>query len=163
KRLLKSIAYPVFLHRFDMFLPAGTRAAAFLRHYRVPEARIHIVPYCIDVDAFCSGARQAKSKREQIRAGWGASSEELSVFVVNEAFACGLPAIVSDRVGCAPDMVREGVTGRVVPIGDTRRLAHAIDEFGSRISSAAMSRALAEVTDRYSPGHSAEMFISAAA
>jgi glycosyltransferase involved in cell wall biosynthesis len=31
--------------------------------------------------------------------------------VVNEAMACGLPALVSDRVGCGPDLVLPGVTG----------------------------------------------------
>lgn len=31
--------------------------------------------------------------------------------VINEAMACGLPAIVSDKVGCAPDLVMNGITG----------------------------------------------------
>jgi glycosyltransferase involved in cell wall biosynthesis len=31
--------------------------------------------------------------------------------VINEAMACGLPAIVSDKVGCAPDLVFNGKTG----------------------------------------------------
>ncbi len=43
--------------------------------------------------------------------------------VVNEAMACGLPAIVSDRVGCHLDLVREGETGFVFPFGDTAALA----------------------------------------
>lgn len=33
--------------------------------------------------------------------------------VVNEAMACGLPAVVSDGVGCAPDLVVPGVTGEM--------------------------------------------------
>ena len=32
---------------------------------------------------------------------------------VNEAMACGRPAIVSDKVGCAPDLIKEGETGYV--------------------------------------------------
>ena len=43
--------------------------------------------------------------------------------VVNEAMVCGLPAIVSDRVGCGPDLVSEGVSGMVFPFGDTKALA----------------------------------------
>lgn len=43
--------------------------------------------------------------------------------VVNEAMACGRPAIVSDRVGCWPDLIRRGVTGEVFPFGDTAALA----------------------------------------
>jgi glycosyltransferase involved in cell wall biosynthesis len=38
--------------------------------------------------------------------------------VVNEAMACGLPAIVSDQVGCGPDLVDAGETGAVFPFGD---------------------------------------------
>lgn len=45
--------------------------------------------------------------------------------VVNEAMAHGLPAIVSDRVGCGPDLVLEGKTGRIVPFGDVEALARA--------------------------------------
>jgi glycosyltransferase involved in cell wall biosynthesis len=43
--------------------------------------------------------------------------------VVNEAMACGLPALVSDQVGCAPDLVRNGATGYVFPFGDVPALA----------------------------------------
>ena len=43
--------------------------------------------------------------------------------VVNEAMACGRPAIVSDRVGCMPDLVTRGVTGEVFPFGDVAALA----------------------------------------
>lgn len=43
--------------------------------------------------------------------------------VVNEAMACGRPAIVSDRVGCAADLVTPGETGDVFPFGDVHALA----------------------------------------
>lgn len=43
--------------------------------------------------------------------------------VVNEAMACGLPAIVSDSCGCSPELVLEGVTGCQFPEGDISRLA----------------------------------------
>ena len=43
--------------------------------------------------------------------------------VVNEAMACGLPAIVSDQVGCVPDLIRPGETGEIFPCGDVERLA----------------------------------------
>ncbi|HXI93331.1 MAG TPA: glycosyltransferase [Blastocatellia bacterium] len=51
--------------------------------------------------------------------------------VVNEAMACGLPAIVSDRVGSAPDLVEEGVTGGVFPCGDINALAQKLQAFAS--------------------------------
>lgn len=43
--------------------------------------------------------------------------------VVNEAMASGLPAIVSDRVGCREDLILEGETGFSFPLGDPRALA----------------------------------------
>jgi glycosyltransferase involved in cell wall biosynthesis len=46
--------------------------------------------------------------------------------VVNEAMATGLPCVVSDRVGCAPDLVKVGETGFVFPMGDTESLVSAL-------------------------------------
>lgn len=49
--------------------------------------------------------------------------------VVNEAFACSLPAIVSDHVGCHPDLIMPGKTGEVFPFGNIDRLAQVMQEF----------------------------------
>jgi glycosyltransferase involved in cell wall biosynthesis len=46
--------------------------------------------------------------------------------VANEALACGRPIIVSDAVGCAPDLAMDGAAGRVFPLGDIDRLAESI-------------------------------------
>ena len=46
--------------------------------------------------------------------------------VVNEAMACGVPVIASNAVGAAPDMIRDGETGWVVPGGDEIALANAL-------------------------------------
>lgn len=46
--------------------------------------------------------------------------------VVNEAMNFGLPVIVSDNVGCGPDLVIEEQTGFRVPPGDVRGLADAL-------------------------------------
>jgi glycosyltransferase involved in cell wall biosynthesis len=43
--------------------------------------------------------------------------------VVNEALATGLPCLVSDAVGCAPDLIVEGETGYVYPLDDIDALA----------------------------------------
>ncbi len=48
--------------------------------------------------------------------------------VVNEAMACGRPALVSDRVGCGPDLVRPHETGFVFPLGDVTALAALIEK-----------------------------------
>lgn len=43
--------------------------------------------------------------------------------VVNEAMTCGRPAIVSDQVGCGPDLIVPGETGIVFRVGDVGALA----------------------------------------
>jgi glycosyltransferase involved in cell wall biosynthesis len=51
--------------------------------------------------------------------------------VVNEAMACGLPALVSDRVGCGPDLVESGVTGQRYPFGDIAAMAATIEHWAT--------------------------------
>ena len=43
--------------------------------------------------------------------------------VVNEGMACGLPAIVSDQVGCAADLIQADVTGWIFPFADWDNLS----------------------------------------
>jgi glycosyltransferase involved in cell wall biosynthesis len=43
--------------------------------------------------------------------------------VVNEAMACGRPCLVSDRVGCGPDLVMGHGTGVIFPHGNAAALA----------------------------------------
>jgi len=71
--------------------------------------------------------------------------------VVNEAMACGLPAIVSDAVGCGPDMVEEGKTGFVFPLGDVAALADCLQRVHQMLSNrSAVDRALVKKTAQYS-------------
>lgn len=48
--------------------------------------------------------------------------------VVNEAMLHGLPCVVSDAVGCAPDLVLPGQTGAIAQAGDVTALATALQE-----------------------------------
>ncbi|MBI3403204.1 MAG: glycosyltransferase family 4 protein [Acidobacteria bacterium] len=52
--------------------------------------------------------------------------------VVNEAMATGLPAVVSDAAGCAPDLVTPGETGDIFPCGDIDALAAALTRVRER-------------------------------
>lgn len=47
--------------------------------------------------------------------------------VVNEAMACGLPVVITDRCGPAGDIVQSGENGFVFPVGDDAALATALD------------------------------------
>jgi glycosyltransferase involved in cell wall biosynthesis len=60
------------------------------------------------------------------------SAHESWGLVVNEAMATGLPAVVTDRVGCAPDLVIPGETGEVYRAGDSAELAQALERVRSR-------------------------------
>jgi glycosyltransferase involved in cell wall biosynthesis len=46
--------------------------------------------------------------------------------VVNEAAACGLPLVLSGRVGAARDLLRDGENGMLVPAGDVAATADAL-------------------------------------
>ena len=50
--------------------------------------------------------------------------------VVNEAMSCSRPAVVSDAVGCAPDLVHDGRTGAVFPAGNVDALTEILIAFG---------------------------------
>jgi glycosyltransferase involved in cell wall biosynthesis len=47
---------------------------------------------------------------------------------VNEAMCLGVPPVVSSHVGCGPDLVRDGVNGRVFEAGNRESLAAALQD-----------------------------------
>lgn len=208
RRMVKKLAYPRLLNRFDAFLSVGSRNSEYLRSYGVASDRIFRVPHCVDNDFFRSSAESARSdfitlqdrfaiphdttaflfvgkflprkrpldflnaldrlkhtgdrvwgllvgsgplekemrehaaqndtpcsfagflNQRQIGAAYAladvlvlpSNAEETWGLVVNEAMACGVPAILSDGVGCAPDLVVEGKTGFTYPDGDLKEL-----------------------------------------
>jgi glycosyltransferase involved in cell wall biosynthesis len=54
------------------------------------------------------------------------SEREPWAVVVNEAAACGLPLVLSDRVGAAHDLLRDGENGALVTAGDVAAAAQAL-------------------------------------
>jgi glycosyltransferase involved in cell wall biosynthesis len=54
------------------------------------------------------------------------SASETWGLVVNEAQCLGRPVLVSDKVGCAEDLVEPGANGWVFPAGDVGALAGAL-------------------------------------
>ena len=63
---------------------------------------------------FCSVALVLPSHREP----WG--------LVVNESLSYGCPVVVSDRCGCVPELVVDGVTGYCFNAGDIEALSEAM-------------------------------------
>lgn len=58
-----------------------------------------------------------------------ASTTEQWGLVVNEAMASGLPVLVSNRCGCAPDLVQEGVNGFTFDPSNVEQLAQMMVRF----------------------------------
>jgi glycosyltransferase involved in cell wall biosynthesis len=82
--------------------------------------------------------------------------------VVNEAMAAGLPAIVSDVVGCAPDLIHQGRTGWVFPVGRVDLLAAMMRRSVGMRSRPHVQRALRVVMERYSAESAANGVLEAA-
>ena len=80
---------------------------------------------------------------------------------INEAMACGVPAVVSDAVGCGPDLIEAGRTGAVFPEGDVPAMANAMVEVLGLDATACRAH-LAARMDRYSPARTAEGIVEGA-
>jgi glycosyltransferase involved in cell wall biosynthesis len=82
--------------------------------------------------------------------------------VVNEAAACGLPLVLSERVGAAHDLLRDGQNGTLVAAGDIAAAARALRELAADESllqaQGARSRELAQ---DWGYGPSVEGFLAA--
>jgi glycosyltransferase involved in cell wall biosynthesis len=61
-----------------------------------------------------------------------ASDGETWGLVVNEAMACGRPCVVSDQVGCGPDLVWPNETGEIFPFGKVEALSGIMAAKGRR-------------------------------
>ena len=82
------------------------------------------------------------------------SEREPWAVVVNEAAACGLPLVLSDRVGAAHDLLHDGENGFLVEAGDIDGAAVALRRLAGdpalRAAQGARSRSLAQDWD-YGP------------
>lgn len=73
--------------------------------------------------------------------------------VINEAMACGLPIIASDRVGAIGDLVRDGENAFVFPAGDAEALAHALDRMADPALRARMAARSVELISTWDYAH----------
>ena len=59
------------------------------------------------------------------------SDQEPWGLVVNEVMNASKPIVVSDAVGCGPDLVQDGQNGFIVPVGDVAELADRLERLVS--------------------------------
>jgi glycosyltransferase involved in cell wall biosynthesis len=82
--------------------------------------------------------------------------------VINEAMACGLSVIVSDRVGCADDLVRPGETGLIVGAGRDIDLVSAIRQLArDEPARRHMGQAAERLISKWTLGNEARNIVSA--
>ena len=78
------------------------------------------------------------------------SASETWGLVVNEAMACGLPAVVSTAVGCCDDLIESGRTGSVYEVGKVEQLARSIQSLRHLLGKADLKQAIRNTISRYS-------------
>jgi 1,2-diacylglycerol 3-alpha-glucosyltransferase len=92
-----------------------------------------------------------------------ASTTEQWGLVVNEAMASGLPVLVSERCGCAPDLVKNGINGFTFdPYDIEGMIARMLQISGDKCDLAAMGQASREIIRGWSPETFATNMLEAA-
>ena len=86
------------------------------------------------------------------------SERETWGLVCNEALACGRPIVVSDAVGCAPDLANDGRVGQVYPLGDCVALAARLDAV---FNSPPSQDEIASISSRFSLAEAAAGIVEA--
>jgi glycosyltransferase involved in cell wall biosynthesis len=155
------------LESFSGFVSAGGRAhllmvgdgelrpacAAFAAEHKLPVTFAGFLNQSQIADAYLAG--DCLVLPSDAGETWG--------LVVNEAMACGRPAIVSSLVGCAGDLIEPGRTGDVFRFGDWDGLAKLLADYardGERLR--VMGAQARERIELYSPEAAARGIVSAA-
>ena len=90
------------------------------------------------------------------------STSETWGLVVNEAMASGLPAIVSDQVGCGSDLVLPGETGEVFTCGAVAELTSILARLaGARSFLSELGAQAQRLVQRYSPSEAVRGTVAA--
>jgi glycosyltransferase involved in cell wall biosynthesis len=99
------------------------------RHQCEAVVRLHDLP--VDFAGFLNQSQMREAYARADALVLPSDDGETWGLVVNEAMASGLPAIVSDQVGCHADLVQPGVTGSVFPCRDVDALARCMAEIAA--------------------------------
>jgi glycosyltransferase involved in cell wall biosynthesis len=76
--------------------------------------------------------------------------------VINEALLSGLPCIVSDRVGCQPDLIFPGETGEVFAAGEVAALSQAIERLSHYTDQPGLANRCQSLAAHYSVQNAAQ-------
>jgi glycosyltransferase involved in cell wall biosynthesis len=91
-----------------------------------------------------------------------ASTTEQWGLVVNEAMAAGLPVLVSERCGCASELVRNGENGYLFNPSDQHTLSDLMTQMsGSECNRAAMGQISQDIVEGYGPDKFADGLLKA--
>ncbi len=126
------------LERFATTTGLSARFHGFVNQSRLPE-----IYAAADIIALPSDGSET----------WG--------LVINEAMACGVPAVVSSVVGCGPDLIEPGRTGATFRLGDIAEMATALETV-LRFEPSVTSKSLALRMQTYSPAAAADGIVGAA-
>jgi glycosyltransferase involved in cell wall biosynthesis len=106
-----------------VLLLVGEGALGPALHRRIEQAGIPDVHFA----GFLNRSRIARAYAAADLFILPSSLHETFGLVVAEAMNFSLPVVLSDKVGCAADLVRDGENGFVVPSGDVGSLAEALE------------------------------------
>jgi glycosyltransferase involved in cell wall biosynthesis len=98
KRAVKQPMYSAILPHVADYISPGERSDAYLRHYRVPECRIHRVPHMIDVDRFAVASGQARKTgaAAHLRETYGVAPDETVFLMVGKMIRKKRPLLALD-------------------------------------------------------------------
>lgn len=113
-------AVPLLHTQAEFYIVGGTKGQLEELVGRPLPANVHAVDFL---------------KREELFEYYRASDlfvlptrEDVWGLVVNEAMACGLPVVTTERCAAGTELIEEGANGYLVPVGDAERLADKIDQ-----------------------------------
>jgi glycosyltransferase involved in cell wall biosynthesis len=142
--LVLSVGRDVPEKAFDVLREAGARAGMNVAIVTGGLREDELAQRYVDADVFALLSRHES---------WGV--------VVNEAAASGLPLVLSDRVGAAYDLLRDGENGFVVPAEDVEAAAAALRRLADRGLRRRMGERSRELVRQWNYDASVEAFLAA--
>ncbi len=146
KRILKRMVFRVFFRIPKIFFPAGTRQAAYFKHYGVSQERIRIAQMTVDV---CSIMHRIDHYREKKGMSSGSDKHIVFLYVGRLEIHKG----ISDLLEAFINLVNEGRKCRLIIVGDgslrdlveSARNTHNTIEYLGRLSGESLMYAYSRV------------------